>query len=116
MAMAMPVMPPLPPPLHNGNGGGSGSDAFPVLDSLEIQLELEVELEAEDLSDLTPAAALLKFLAFFARGFDPLSYGISVGRGRLGSPFPLEHPVDPLTGVRGGAALTIEVSSHRSLQ
>jgi hypothetical protein len=75
----------------------------------EMMGATEAELEAEDLSDVTPGACLLKFLEFYGRAFDSINYGISVGRGRLGNPFVMEHPIDPRTGVPSVAAITIEV-------
>jgi hypothetical protein len=93
----------------------SSSAILPVLavdvDSAgyEMMGATEAELEAEDLSDVTPGACLLKFLEFYGRAFDSINYGISVGRGRLGNPFVMEHPIDPRTGVPSVAAITIEV-------
>ncbi|CAM9472296.1 unnamed protein product, partial [Chrysoparadoxa australica] len=51
----------------------------------------EKDLEEEDISDITPAELLVKFLVFFGRQFDALHHGISLGRGTLNSPFLLEH-------------------------
>jgi hypothetical protein len=78
----------------------------------EMMGATEAELEAEDLSDVTPGACLLKFLEFYGRAFDSINYGISVGRGRLGNPFVMEHPIDPRTGVPSVAAITIEVQLY----
>ncbi|CAN0485485.1 unnamed protein product, partial [Phaeothamnion confervicola] len=57
---------------------------------------------------LTPGAVLLRFLHYFGRAFEPHLYGISVGRGRLGNPFPREHKVDPATGLPVTDAVVIE--------
>ena len=52
----------------------------------------------------------MHFCVLFCHALRSINFGISVGRGRLGNPFMVEHPIDPRTGVPVAAAITIEVS------